>query len=365
MNTNLAEHDKFKEYCRQLLPHECMSRLLNLGLIVFALIRSTDSHLSSLAEEIPLLASDLSIEQRLRRWLKNQAIEVRVWYEPFIQAAMQLYDSKIHYLVMDSTQYGPSCRALMVGLAYGGQVIPFGWRVVKGKKGHTDASLQRELLQEAAAYLPPGKVVLVADSEFCAVELLSTLHDKGWHFIVRVRGNVSVHPATGDSFHLADCGIRIGQTRHWHNARWTDKHCFGPLLVIATWKKGEDEPLFVITNSAHLDAALCVYSWRFWIEPLFADFKGRGFHLGLTRLRHPERLSRLLLAACIAFLWTLSLGGAILHSPTQRLVDRNDRSDRSIFQLGYRFLKRQWKVAKPAPIRFCIDSRWFPFHLTL
>jgi hypothetical protein len=136
-------------------------------------------------------------------------------------------------------------------------------------------------------------------------------------------------------------------------------------MAIATWQAGETEPLYVITNTHNRQAALLVYTWRFWIEPFFGDYKGRGFRLGLSRLRDPERLSRLLLAAAIAFLWSLSLGSYIFHSPSQRLVDRNDRSDRSLFQLGYRFIRRCWKLAQPAELRFKICTDWFPIPLTL
>ncbi len=132
---------------------ECLTRIVNLSLVVIGLLNSQDSHLSSLAEVIPSAATDLSIEQRVRRWLKNRAIDVRIWYEPFVKAALQLYAIPLHYLVMDSRPYGPSCRALVVGLADNGQVIPLGWRIIKGKKGHTDPALQNELLQEVAAYL--------------------------------------------------------------------------------------------------------------------------------------------------------------------------------------------------------------------
>jgi hypothetical protein len=318
-----------------------------------------------LAEVLPLAATELSIEQRLRSWLKNSAIEVRVWYEPFVRTALHLYYPQVVYVVMDSTQFGPSCRAVVVGLAYAGQVLPLGWRVVKGKKGHSEPALQNELLDEIRAYLPPGPVVLVADSEFCAVELLKPLTDWGWRFIVRVRGNVTLIPATGNPFLLAQSGLQRGQTQVWRSITWTQKHRFGPLMALATWQKGEDEPLYVITNTHNPEAVFLVYSWRFWIEPLFADFKGRGFRLGLTRLRDPDRLSRLLLAACIAFLWTLSLGSHIFHSPNQRLVDRNDRTDRSFFQLGYRFIKRCWKLAKRARVFFKIHPDWIPIPLTL
>ena len=365
MLANLQQHDRVVAYCRQLLPQTVLSRLVNLGWVVLALLASTDSHLSSLAEVIPLAATELSLEQRLRRWLKNATIDVRAWYAPFVKAALQAYASPVVYVVMDSTPYGAGCRALVVGLAYAGQVVPLGWRVIKGKKGHTDPTLQNELLGEIRTYLPPGQVVLVADSEFCAVELLTPLRDWGWQFIVRVRGNIHVQPRRGESFTLARAHLSIGQTRAWRDVRWTQKHEFGPLLAIATWQAGEPEPLYVLTNTHDTQAALLVYAWRCWIEPLFGDYKGRGFRLGLSRLRDPERLSRLLLAASIAFLWSLSLGSHIFQSATQRLVDRNDRSDRSFFQLGYRFIRRCWKLAHQAEVRFQVCPDWFPVPLTL
>jgi hypothetical protein len=53
-----------------------------------------------------------------------------------VRRALQVYALPVSYVVMDSTRCGPSCRAILVGLAYGGQVLPLGWRVVSGKKGH-------------------------------------------------------------------------------------------------------------------------------------------------------------------------------------------------------------------------------------
>ena len=365
MAANLLQHDKFVAYARQLLPQMALSRIVNLGWVVLALLGSTDSHLSSLAEAIPLAATELSLEQRLRRWLKNAAIDVRQWYEPFIQAALQAYGGPVVYVVMDSTAYGAGCRALVVGLAYAGQVLPLGWRVVKGQKGHTDSSLQNDLLSQIRPWLPRGQVVLVADSEFCSVDLLTPLRDWGWQFIVRVRGNIYLHTARGGSFTLAQARLSSGQTRVWRDVQWTQKHQFGPLMTIATWQPGEAEPLYVVTNTHNTQAALLVYSWRFWIEPLFGDYKGRGFRLGLSRLRDPERLSRLLLAASIAFVWSLALGSHIFHSAAQRLVDRNDRTDRSFFQLGYRFIRRCWKLAHAADILFRLKADWFPVPLTL
>lgn len=135
-------------------------------------------------------------------------------------------------------------------------------------------------------------------------------------------------------------------------------------MAIGTWQRRCDGPLYVLTNTLDPNAALLAYQWRFWIEPLFADFKGRAFRLGLTRLRDPHRLNRLLLVVAIAFLWTLGVGSHIFHSPRQRLVDRPARSDRSFFQLGYRYLKRLLKLAHPLDLTFSLSPLWLPRSLT-
>jgi len=364
MFTNLISHDSFIEQCRQLLPQVRITQLRNLSLIVIGLLQSTDVHLSSLAEVIPLDITDLSIEQRVRRWLKNSRIDVQSWYEPFVLTGLHLYGWQEVYVVLDTSQFGPSCRALVVGIAYAGQVMPLGWRVVKGKKGHTDPQLQNELLAQIEKYLPPGRVTLVADSEFSAVDLLKPIQQRRWFFIVRVRGNIFVQLDDDSSFMLNQADLKKGQTKWWQPIWWTALHRFGPLMLVATWQKGEDTPLYVITNTTNVEAALLVYSWRFWIEALFADFKGRGFHLAHTKIRDPERLSRLLLAASIAFLWALAVGSFVFHSPQQRLVDRNDRVDRSFFQLGYRTIKRCFKLNRIPDIFFFLNPDWFPLNLT-
>jgi hypothetical protein len=364
MTANLPAYDTLLAYCRQFLPKERITRVRNLVWLMLSLLHSTDGHLSSLAEVIVLGATDLSIEQRIRRWLKNGKIDVRSWYEPFVRSTMRSYTPGVIYIVMDSTQYGPSCRAVVLGVAYGGQVLPLGWRVVKGKKGHTCPQLQKELLVEIREYLPPGPVVLVADSEFCAVALLDIITDWGWHFIVRVRSNVYLHQGRKEPFTLASVPLKPGELYCWRAVFWTTAHLFGPLLAIGYWAKGEEEPLYVLTDTQNEEAALLVYSWRFWIEPLFADFKGRGFHLAQTRIRDPYRLSRLLLVACLTFLWTVSVGSHVFHSPEQRLVDRTDRTDRSFFQLGYRLLKRSIKLALPLRVLFQIHPDWLPISLS-
>ena len=50
------------------------------------------------------------------------------------------------------------------------------------------------------------------------------------------------------------------------------------------------------------------YAARWGIEPIFSDFKSRGFGLEQSQLQTPDRLSRLLLVMSLALYFAVSTG---------------------------------------------------------
>ena len=79
---------------------------------------------------------------------------------------------------------------------------------------------------------------------------------------------------------------------------------------------------------------------RFWVETLFGSCKSRGFGLARTHLTDPEHIDRLILAIAIATCMTLGLGTHLVLSKHTARVDRADRRDLSLFQIGWRWLHR-------------------------
>jgi hypothetical protein len=67
-----------------------------------------------------------------------------------------------------------------------------------------------------------------------------------------------------------------------------------------------------------------------------------------VRLRHPERIARLMLAVALAYLWLCSLGVRLIHRA--KLVDRTGRRDRSVFTIGRQRLNRLLKLDQPIPV---------------
>jgi hypothetical protein len=106
------------------------------------------------------------------------------------------------------------------------------------------------------------------------------------------------------------------------------------------WDKDEEEPLCLIGTLAPQEAPHCIYQMRFWIETLFGQQKSRGFALNRTQMTTPEHIDRLLLAVAIASCLTLGLGTYLVIIKQTKQVDRSDRRDLSLFQLGWRYLFR-------------------------
>jgi len=91
-------------------------------------------------------------------------------------------------------------------------------------------------------------------------------------------------------------------------------------------------------GTAHAEFVICDCT----IEQSFRDDKSGGFDMAHTKLQHPERLERLLLAVALATLWCHELGEQVVFEgeATRREIDPGPERELSIFQLGLRWLKR-------------------------
>ncbi len=110
-----------------------------------------------------------------------------------------------------------------------------------------------------------------------------------------------------------------------------------------------EEPIYLITNALTGGEAFAWYQKRFRIETLFSDFKGRGFNLNKSHLIHPERVSRLIIAVALAYIWIIYLGEQAKEKGWLKIIHRAGRCDLSLFQLGLRLLKRLLRETLPLP----------------
>ena len=125
-------------------------------------------------------------------------------------------------------------------------------------------------------------------------------------------------------------------------------------MLLCGWAKGYQEPLYLVSNMDAAEEACRYYQKRFRIETFFSDQKSRGFHIHKSHISDPQRLSRLLIAACLAYIWIIYLDSLGEKEGWRSIIHRHDRCDLSLFQLGLRILEHFLNEDLSIPVVFHI-----------
>jgi len=308
--------------------------------LICGLTGAQRAHLSAIADHAPSYGADQeSVTTRFRRWLKHDSTTVDGWFLPVAKALLATLAAQPLVLVMDGSVVGRGCLALMLSVVYHGRALPLVWVVVKGKKGHFPQATHCALLAQLAPLIPPGaEVTLLGDGEFDGTELQAALRKRHWGYVCRTAPTLlmTVYGKTRPIRNMAPTRGELLAVR----PAWLTAEQYGPVSILAIWEASYEEPLYLVTNLPELDAALALYRKRAHIETFFSDQKSRGFHLHKSHLSDPKRLARLLIAACLAYIWVVYLGVCALRDEWLKRLHRQDRCDLSLFRLGLRLLAR-------------------------
>jgi len=353
MSDSRRVYSAIRQAVKQLYPQEPrgnVARHLNtLAGLVTGIVLGRSCHLPKLAHKTPDATLAESRHKRFSRWMANDAIEPQVYFLPFVQKLLvQLATLRPLTFVMDGSEVAQGCLALVISVLYGRRALPIAWVVVKGQKGHFPAEAHVRLLRQVADLLPlETRATFLGDGEFDSMELQQALDARGWDYVCRTAKNIQVE-IDGVWRALAEIDVHRGRQKMWRQVRFTATG-YGPVQVIGWWGSEHTEPLYLVTNLTDPFDACLRYQKRAHIETLFSDQKSRGFQLDRSHLSDPERVNRLLIAACLAYLWIIFLGTLASQPHWRRLIHRADRCDLSLFQLGLRLL--DFCLEDDAPLR--------------
>jgi hypothetical protein len=353
MSSNHLYHTWFQKV-GQMWSHLKLPQRRNIVWLIIGLYLGKSVLLSKIAAKIPGNAVQLSIERRLSRFLDNPAIRVRPCYDPLVMPLLQsLSQAGVVRLIVDGTKVGFKHQLLMVSVAYHRRAIPVAWTWVDCARGHSSASVQLALLEHVRRMLPAGAtVLLVGDCEFGAVEIMRQLDIWQWKYALRQKPNHLVKLPGGDWQSFSNLVQKDGQSFWLGQGLLTAKHAY-QLNLLAHWKRGEKEPWLLATNLNSHKETMKAYRYRMWIDEMFGDWKKHGFDLESTHLNNILKLSRLTLAVAVLYLWLVDFGAQVIKNSQRRLVDRNDRRDLSIFQIGLRSIERRLINDQDFSIAFC------------
>lgn len=359
MSDTHRRYDAIKRALRQVMPVAPNSHrekhLNTLTALICGIVGSRHSQLPKVADQAPSSgAKRESRIQRYERWVAHDAVSYETFFLPFTEVLLAALAAQPLVLIMDGSTVGQGCVALMLNVVYGSRALPLAWVVVRGKKGHFPQDTHCALLKQVQPLIPDGaSVIFLGDGEFDGTTLLATIHGYGWHYVCRTAATTLFW--WGDlAFQIGDLTLAVDQAIAVPNT-YVTAQSYGPLQVLAVWEVGYDAPIYLLTNLTEPEAAFDCYRKRSRVETFFSDQKSRGFHIHKSHLTDPTRLTRLLIAACLAYLWIVYLGVQAVTDKMLAVLHRLHRCDLSLFQLGLCYLSHCLNEDRALPVAFVLS----------
>lgn len=344
MSSSSILYARLFEVLRAAHPDVRLTRIANWVWVVVGLIQAQSVHLSQIAQHLPSDAQAAGRLAQVRRWLANKFINVETFYEPLIQPVLQAWAGKAVFVILDGCVVNhEALQFFRLSLSHCFRALPLAWLVLQGA-GLIQVEACAALLEHAARLLAAASVVtFLADRGFRDTDWAEKCLNLGWNYLIRVANNTYVTLPDGRCVSIQDLGVPPGQSRYFKNVRLTQGKHFACNLMV-TWTKATPkhpaELCAVITNLHPCHANLKHYLKRMHIEQSFRDDKSGGFDLEATKLRDPQRLKHLLLAIAVAVLWIYELGERVLRAGERTEIDPAYKRQLSIFQIGWRKLRR-------------------------
>jgi hypothetical protein len=288
-----------------------------LSLAVGAMIEGQTPNTVELANLLPLETERQDMrEQWLRRLLKNPLLQGEVVMEALARQELEqaARHGQVVQLSLDQTDLGDRMAVLMVGVRVGDRSLPLAWIAEEGaaNMGFED---QRRVLERVRGWLPAqAAVMLLADRFYPSAALFEWLDSAGWHYRLRLKGNLLADPGSGDETSTGKLAQGVTE-RYLPGVQLFAEGVLTNLGILH--EPGHKEPWMIAMDCPPSRATVLDYGARWAIEPTFSDFKSRGFDLEASQLEQAERLERLILIMALAMYWCVRVGrDEALHRPT-------------------------------------------------
>jgi hypothetical protein len=292
---------------RRLLPGQRKTQRNNLALLAATMLEVRSANLMDLAAALPREAERTGMRyQWIARVLGNGLIDPDAVMAPFAREvlARAAGEGQPLVLILDQSKLSERHQVLMLALRHGGRALPLAWRV-EATAGPIGFAVQRELLEAAAPWMAEGSdVCLMADRFYGPADLIAWCQAQGWDYRLRLKGTLAVRGRDGRATTAAACA-RSG-TPYLEGVALTARRVRTSIGIIRD--PGHAEPWIVAMSDRPGYLTTLDYARRWGIEPMFSDFKSRGFGVENTHVQHPDRLARLLLVMALALHSAVSTG---------------------------------------------------------
>ena len=321
-----------------------LKRLANWVWVIVGVIQAQSVHLSEIANHMPGPAQAAGRIMKIRRWLSNKHIVTRTLYQPIIEHVLCGWAGREVTIMLDGCFVnGEALQMLRVSLSHCYRALPLAWEVL-ARAGLVELAVCEAMLDHVAKLLKrTRRVTFLADRGFRDRDWARKCRALQWDYIIRIANNTYITFGDGRQIAVDQLGVKPGQRRYFPNVRLTREADWLCNIAI-TWTRATPKcppELCVVMTNLHADGwVLRQYLKRMHIEESFRDEKSGGFDLEATQLSDPKRLDTLLLAIAVAVLWIYEIGEQVIGDDRRREIDPGYKRQLSVFQLGWRQLRR-------------------------
>jgi hypothetical protein len=353
MSSSQQLYNRVATKLQALHPTLHLKRLTVWVWIVVGLIQGQSVQLSEIANHIPGDTQAVGRLARVRRFLASKWIVSRTLYQPLIEEVLQTWAAHDVTIMLDGCFIRhKTLQILRVSLSHCYRALPLDWEVVTSK-GNVELEVCQTMLEHVAKLLKRmRRVTFLADRGFRSRDWARKCREVDWDYIIRLANNTLISFPGGVQCAADQLGIKNGERRYLPNVRVTLEADWLCNLAI-TWTRATPtcpaELCVLMTNLRPSGWVLRHYLKRMHIEESFRDDKSGGFDLHASHLTDPKRLDTLLLALSVAVLWIYELGEQVLRDDRRAEVDPAYKRQLSVFQLGWRLLRRLISCATPPP----------------
>jgi hypothetical protein len=296
--------DSINSELKRRLPNQRKTQRTKLALLVATMLDVRSANLMDLAAGLPREADRTDMRyQWITRLLGNPLVISDEIMEPFSREVLERAAASDEplTLILDQSKVSDRHQVLMLALRCGERALPLAWRVEAGAIGF---ETQKALLDAVAPWLPAqAKVRLMGDRFYGTADLIGWCQERTWDYRLRLKGNLVVFDGTGKTTTGKCAKDRV---HYLENVELTGRRARTHIGIIQD--PGHAEPWIIAMSEQPGYLRTLEYSQRWGIEPMFSDFKSRGFGIENTQLRYADRLDRLILVMALALYVAVSTG---------------------------------------------------------
>src|SRR3954468_351389 len=306
------------------LPNQRKTQRTKLALLVATMLDVRSANLMDLAAGLPRQADRTDMRyQWITRLLGNPLVVSDEIMEPFSREVLEraAADGEPLSLILDQSKMSDRHQVLMLAVRWGERALPLAWRVEE-TEGAIGFDTQRGLLEAVAPWLPEeASVRLLGDRFYGTADLIGWCQGRGWDYRLRLKGNLVVFDATGKTTTGQCASDRV---YYLEDVELTGRRARTHIGIIQD--PGHAEPWIIAMSEKPGYLRTLEYAGRWGIEPMFSDFKSRGFGIEDTQLRYPDRLDRLILVMALYVAVSTGQWDAVHHpTPSEKKAPRTNR----------------------------------------